>query len=323
MHIEPVGTMSLSPISITRPSQIVWRTRFLVLVSLLICFPFKSWFPLWTNIIGNGNRRSARTNNWPRTIPPPPTRKWPTTETTIDQTPRTPADRSRTAINSWRTRIRRNCHQRWILLIWVIRLTWLQTSLAPMANWSQRNDSGEWTTVSASAAANLVTPSAIATFHRRPNWRVEPLPSRLHQVPPLPPLHRLWESLGSLPCPLSEGCGNSNGEVKEVRLNTTALTNPDSLYTPILSPSYKSLFSTRLVDSSSSHCFVNLSFISSHSFPDYEISPVILRLLDSSVGAMIMCAADILICFATNDILLVKFYITKLDSTSAFVFGHN
>ena len=38
---------------------------------------------------------------------------------------------------------------------------------------------------------------------------------------------------------------------------------------------------------------------------------------------MITRAADILVRFSTNDILLLKFYITKLDSTSAFVFGHN
>jgi len=38
---------------------------------------------------------------------------------------------------------------------------------------------------------------------------------------------------------------------------------------------------------------------------------------------MITRAADIIIRFTTNDILLLKFYVTKLDSASAFVFGHN
>ena len=38
---------------------------------------------------------------------------------------------------------------------------------------------------------------------------------------------------------------------------------------------------------------------------------------------MITRAVDIAIRFSTNDILHLKFYVTKLDSSSAFVFGHN
>jgi len=134
---------------------------------------------------------------------------------------------------------------------------------------------------------------------------------------------RLGKSVGSPPPPPLEGCGNSNGEVKEVQLNAAALTNPDSLHTPISLPSHSSVSSSGLVDSGSSHCSVDLSFVSLHSIPSYEISPVILCLLDRSVCANITCAADISIQFSTNDILPLKFYITKLDSTSTFVFGHN
>jgi hypothetical protein len=64
-------------------------------------------------------------------------------------------------------------------------------------------------------------------------------------------------------------------------------------------------------------------YVSEHSIHSYEIPPVILRLIDGSVGAMITRATEISICFSTNDILLLKFYVTKLDSSSAFVFGHN
>jgi hypothetical protein len=123
--------------------------------------------------------------------------------------------------------------------------------------------------------------------------------------------------------PLSEGCGNSNGEVKEVRLNAAAVACPDSLHTPISFPSDDSVSSSGLIDSSLSHCFVDPNFIDSNSFSSYKIPPIILRLLDSSVGAVIMHAADILVHFSTNDMMLLKFYITKLDSTSAFVFGRN
>ena len=121
----------------------------------------------------------------------------------------------------------------------------------------------------------------------------------------------------------SEGCGNSNGEVSEVQLNAAVLSSPDSLHTPISFPAYLNLFSSGLVDSGSSHCFVDPSFNSNNSFASYEIPPISLRLLDRSVGEVIIRAADIPICFSTGDVLPLKFYVTKLDSTSAFVFRHN
>jgi hypothetical protein len=68
---------------------------------------------------------------------------------------------------------------------------------------------------------------------------------------------------------------------------------------------------------------MNQRSISSNSIPSYEIPSVILHLLDGSISTMITRAANITIRFTTNDILRLKFYITKLDSTSAFVFGHN
>ena len=124
--------------------------------------------------------------------------------------------------------------------------------------------------------------------------------------------------------PTSTGdCDNSDDEVKEVRLNAAALKDPDSLHTPISFPDYPSIDSFGLVDSGSSHCFADPVFISSNNLPSYDIPPVTLRLLDGSVGEVITKATDIRICFSTKDILLLKFYITKLDSPSAFVFGHN
>ena len=122
---------------------------------------------------------------------------------------------------------------------------------------------------------------------------------------------------------LSQGCGNSNSEVSEVWLNATVLSSPDSLHTPISFPTYLNLSSSGLVDSGSSHCFVDPPFISNNSFASYEISPISLCLLDGSVGEVILQAADIPIHFSTSDVLPLKFYVTKLDSTSTFVFGHN
>jgi hypothetical protein len=70
----------------------------------------------------------------------------------------------------------------------------------------------------------------------------------------------------------SEGCKDASGEVKEVWLNAAALTNPDSLHTFVSFPDFPSLSSSGLVDSSSSHCFIDPLFISKHSIPSYKIS---------------------------------------------------
>ena len=86
---------------------------------------------------------------------------------------------------------------------------------------------------------------------------------------------------------LSEGCGNSNGEVSEVQLNAAALSNLDSLHTPISFPAYPNLSSSGLVDSGSFHCFVDPSFISNNSFASYDIPLISLHLLDRSVGEVI------------------------------------
>jgi hypothetical protein len=121
----------------------------------------------------------------------------------------------------------------------------------------------------------------------------------------------------------TEDCDNSDDEVKEVRLNAAALKDPDAMHTQISFPDYSSLDSSGLVDSGSSHCFADPLFISSNNLLSYDIPPVTLHLLDGSVGEVITKATDICIRFSTKDVLLLKFYITKLDSHSAFVFGHN
>src|SRR4029077_12766943 len=132
------------------------------------------------------------------------------------------------------------------------------------------------------------------------------------------------KSLSSPPTsPLPEDCGSSDSGKKEVRLNAAALNDPDSLRISVSFPSFSSLTSKGLVDSGSTHCFVDPDLAFSNQFPTYEIPPVTLCLIDGSVGAVITRAVDLDICFPTNDIFRVKFYITPLDSATALVFGHN
>ena len=123
--------------------------------------------------------------------------------------------------------------------------------------------------------------------------------------------------------PLSGNCGTPTSGEKEVRLNAAALSDPDSLLISVSFPSFPSIFTKGLVDSGSSHCFVDSSYAISNSLPIYDIPPVSLRLIDGSFGTIITQALDLSIRFTTGDILPVKFYVTKLDPSVAFVFGYN
>ena len=120
-----------------------------------------------------------------------------------------------------------------------------------------------------------------------------------------------------------EGCGGSSSGPKEVRLNAAALSDPDSFRLFVSFSDFLPLTSNGLVDSGSTHCFIDSSFVLKHSLPDYEIPPVSLRLIDGSAGAMITRAADLKLRFSTSDILTIKFYVTTLESSTALVFGHN
>ncbi|CAA7268135.1 unnamed protein product [Cyclocybe aegerita] len=78
-----------------------------------------------------------------------------------------------------------------------------------------------------------------------------------------------------------------------------------------------------LVDSGSTHCFIDTNFVSIHNVSTYDIPPLALRLLDGTVNTWITQAADIPIRYPTGDILSSTFFVTKLDSSCALVFGYN
>src|SRR6266568_5415831 len=97
----------------------------------------------------------------------------------------------------------------------------------------------------------------------------------------------------------------------------------DSLFIPISFPSRPSFSATGLVDSRSSHCFIDTHFANKLDLSPYVIHPLKLKLLDGSFGSWITHAMDLTICHLTGDIFGVTFYVTQLDSPVALVFGYN
>jgi len=103
-----------------------------------------------------------------------------------------------------------------------------------------------------------------------------------------------------------------------IRLNTSALSNPHSLFVSLTSPLIlgqdhlnKILFQA-LIDSGSTH------HLKTSTTP-----PVALYLFDSSSNNTISEIANLLIIFSTSDCMNLDFYITPLDSSCSLVLGYN
>jgi len=102
----------------------------------------------------------------------------------------------------------------------------------------------------------------------------------------------------------------------EARLNAAALSDPNSLR-PQVTISDRDIHSfPALVDSGSTHCFVDPSFANMNSLSLYSVSPIVLRLFDSTTTTIITEATDLPICFPSGNV-------TPLDSDCKIVLGHN
>ncbi|SJL04331.1 uncharacterized protein ARMOST_07697 [Armillaria ostoyae] len=117
-----------------------------------------------------------------------------------------------------------------------------------------------------------------------------------------------------------QGCVDCNCTLEVVTLNAATLSNHSltvSLSSEVGSgtesdgsPIITILRFLALVDSGSSHCFIDSKYVEDHNLPTKPIPPVQLRLLDSSAGSHISQSITLPICFPSGDILSVDFYVT-------------
>jgi len=79
-----------------------------------------------------------------------------------------------------------------------------------------------------------------------------------------------------------------------------------------------------LVDSGSTHCFVDLQFVLKNNFTSYSVSPIQLRLFDGTSNYVITQAINLSVQFpASGDVTPMTFYLALLDSECMIVLGHN
>ena len=104
----------------------------------------------------------------------------------------------------------------------------------------------------------------------------------------------------------------------------SALSDPNALI-PLVSVLPYHLENIRvLMDSGSTHCFVDIQFVHQNKLTTHTISPVTLWLFDGSLNFVITQAVDLSILFpATGDVTPMIFYLAPLDSECKIVLGHN
>jgi len=79
-----------------------------------------------------------------------------------------------------------------------------------------------------------------------------------------------------------------------------------------------------LVDSGSTHCFVDTKYALGHSLSTYSVSPIVLWLFNGTSNSVITQAVDLSVKFpASGDVTPMTFYLAPLDSECIIVLGHN
>ena len=81
-------------------------------------------------------------------------------------------------------------------------------------------------------------------------------------------------------------------------------------------------FST-LIDSGSTHCFVDSKFVQLHNLPAHSIHPIELKLFDGTSNSVITVCVNFPVLFPTNESMTIELYVTPLDSSCSVVLGYN
>src|SRR3979490_2312014 len=109
----------------------------------------------------------------------------------------------------------------------------------------------------------------------------------------------------------------------ELRLNVSSLSNLNSLTLQLTSELIPNKHISMLIDSGSTHCFLDSVFASNNQLQTYDITPIPLRLFDRSTNSVIRKAIDLPVSFPKGEKHSVTFFITPLDSSCLAVLGHN
>ena len=118
-------------------------------------------------------------------------------------------------------------------------------------------------------------------------------------------------------------CVEPNCAVKEAHLNASTLSDPNSLCPLVIVSEYDIPSFLALVDSGSTHCFVDQLFVNTYAVSTYSVPPITLHLFDGTTTMIITRATDLSIRFTSGDVTPMTFYVTSLNLDCRIVLGHN
>src|SRR3954471_7615985 len=109
-----------------------------------------------------------------------------------------------------------------------------------------------------------------------------------------------------------------------LRLNASALSDPNSLRVPVTIPTFSDLpRSLALIDSGSSHCFIDTRFAFSLDIIPTTVLPMELKLFDGTSNSIITQVVSLPISFPTSECITIDFFVTPLDTSCSMVLGYN
>ena len=78
-----------------------------------------------------------------------------------------------------------------------------------------------------------------------------------------------------------------------------------------------------LIDSGSTHCFVDSKFVQCLNIPLASISPLELKLFDGTSNSIIMQSLELSVIFDSGESMTISLYVTLLDPSCSVVLGYN
>jgi len=114
-----------------------------------------------------------------------------------------------------------------------------------------------------------------------------------------------------------------------IRLNVSALSDPNSLCIPLVSPLVcapdylQPIPIQMLVDSRSTYCFLDFAFAHKYSLSTTPTPPVKLCLLDETLNNSISEVVLLPVTFPSSEYMTLNFYVTPLNSCCSLVLGHS
>ena len=119
-------------------------------------------------------------------------------------------------------------------------------------------------------------------------------------------------------------CVDPNCAIREVCLNTSAPFKSKALFLQVTTLLLLSTIVFKaLMDSRSTHCFVNSHFTLKNNLLTYSVPPIKLHLFNSSSNNVITQAIEVPLWISPKHVTLFMYFVTPLNSSCSMVLGYN